>query len=224
HYGRLRSATISGGYYTIPGVVSLETIMKNLEKIAAEELPQSIRTTWAGETREFLDAQNATLAAFLLALFVVYLVLSAQFESFIHPIIIMLTVPLAVCGALVTLFISGASLNIYSQIGMILLIGLVTKNGILIVEYANRQLEENPEATIRQAIVQAANIRFRPILMTSIATIFGALPIAFGLGAGSESRQPLGLVVVGGMILSTFLTLYVVPMVYELMNRRLRAQ
>ena len=154
---------------------------------------------------------------FLLAIVFIYLVLSAQFESFIHPFTILLSVPLAVFGALLTLFVFGESLNIYSQIGLIMLVGLVTKNSILIVEFANQQQEKG--LSLIEAIVEAATIRLRPILMTSFATIFGILPIAIGLGAGAESRRPLGLVVVGGMLFSTFLTLVVVPVVYTLLAR-----
>jgi multidrug efflux pump len=154
---------------------------------------------------------------FLLAVVFIYLVLSAQFESFVHPLTILLSVPLAVFGALLTLFIFGQSLNIYSQIGLIMLIGLVTKNSILIVEFSN-QLRARGRA-LRDAVVEAATIRLRPILMTSFATIFGVLPIAIGLGAGGESRRPLGLAVVGGMLFSTFLTLVMVPVVYTFLAR-----
>ena len=158
---------------------------------------------------------------FLLALIFIYLVLSAQFESFIHPFTILLSVPLAVFGALLTLYIFGQSLNIYSQIGLIMLIGLVTKNSILIVEFANQLRSRG--STVTKAVIEAATIRLRPILMTSFATIFGILPIAIGLGAGAESRRPLGLAVVGGMFFSTFLTLLVVPVVYTLLARFTRA-
>ena len=220
HFGRLRSATISGSVLPIPGI-TMGTVMKALEEIIQDELPAQMRYAWSGQSREFLTAQTSTTFFFILAVVVVFLILSAQFESFIHPFIVMMTVPLAVCGALLTLFIWGTSLNIYSQIGIILLIGLVTKNGILIVEYANQQKRQDPTLTAEQAAIQGAGVRFRPILMTSIATIFGAVPIAFGLGAGAESRQPLGLAIVGGMMMATFLSLFVIPMVYQLMNKRL---
>ena len=154
---------------------------------------------------------------FLLAIVFIYLVLSAQFESFIHPLTILFSVPLAVFGALLTLFIFRQSLNIYSQIGLIMLIGLVTKNAILIVEFAN-QLRSRGES-IADAVTHAATIRLRPILMTSFATIFGVLPIAIGLGAGAESRRPLGLAVVGGLFFSTFLTLVIVPTVYTILAK-----
>jgi multidrug efflux pump len=147
----------------------------------------------------------------------IYLVLAAQFESFVHPLTILLSVPLAVVGALVSLFALHQSLNLYSQIGLIMLIGLVTKNAILIVEYAN-QLREQGMPTL-EAVREASRIRLRPILMTSFATVMGILPIAIGLGAGGEARRPLGISVVGGLLFSTFLTILVVPAVYVLMSR-----
>ena len=223
HYGRLRSGSITGSMNPQVGA-SLGTVMKKLKDIADEEVTSDMRLSWAGNSREFLRAQGATTFAFILALIVVYLILAAQFESFIHPFIVMMTVPLAVCGALLALFIFGDSMNIYSQIGMILLVGLVTKNGILIVEYANNQLENDLSLSASEAAQDAASIRFRPILMTSMATIFGALPLALGFGAGGESRQSLGLAVVGGMLLATFLTLYVIPLVYAVINQRVRRQ
>jgi multidrug efflux pump subunit AcrB len=152
-----------------------------------------------------------------LAVVFIFLVLAAQFESFIHPLTILLSVPLAVVGALLSLYVFKQSLNIYSQIGLIMLIGLVTKNSILIVEYANQLREKGNE--VFDAVVEAARIRLRPILMTSFATIFGVLPIAIGLGAGAESRRPLGIAVVGGLVFSTFLTLVLVPVVYTLLSR-----
>ena len=154
---------------------------------------------------------------FLLAIVFIYLVLAAQFESFVHPLTILLSVPLAVFGALFTLFVFGQSLNIYSQIGLIMLIGLVTKNAILIVEFSN-QLRDKGKSPV-DAVIEAATIRLRPILMTSFATIFGVLPIAIGFGAGAESRRPLGLAVVGGMFFSTFLTLVLVPVLYTILSR-----
>ena len=166
--------------------------------------------------REFAESGSALYVAFLLALLVVYMVLAAQFESLVHPFTVLLAVPLAVTGALVTLFITGSTLNLYSQIGMILLIGLASKNSILLVEYAN-QLREQGQGLL-EATLEAGRVRLRPILMTAFATIFGALPIALGLSAGSESRQPLGYVIVGGMFVSTFLTLYLVPVVYVLLE------
>ena len=152
----------------------------------------------------------------------IYLVLSAQFESFIHPFTILLSVPLALVGALISLFVLGQSINIYSQIGLIMLIGLVTKNAILIVEFANQLSARGLD--LYEAVIEAARTRLRPILMTSFATVFGVMPIAIGIGAGAESRQPLGIAVVGGMIFSTFLTLVLVPAVYTLLTRRSRGE
>ncbi|MBK9096515.1 MAG: efflux RND transporter permease subunit [bacterium] len=214
HYNRVRSAIISASL--VPGV-ALGQALDDLDRIAQEKLPSDIKRDYAGESLEYKSSSSALYFMFLLALIFIYLVLSAQFESFIHPLTILLSVPLAVFGALLTLFIFGESLNIYSQIGLIMLIGLVTKNAILIIEFANQQHENGLSFT--EAVVQAATIRLRPILMTSFATIFGILPIAIGLGAGGESRRPLGLVVVGGMLFSTFLTLVIVPVVYTLLAR-----
>ena len=214
HYNRIRSATISASL--VPGV-TLGQALDDLDRIAQEKLPSGIKREYAGQSLEYKTSSSALYIMFLLAIVFIYLVLSAQFESFIHPFTILLSVPLAVFGALLTLFVFGESLNIYSQIGLIMLVGLVTKNSILIVEFANQQQEKG--LSLIEAIVEAATIRLRPILMTSFATIFGILPIAIGLGAGAESRRPLGLVVVGGMLFSTFLTLVVVPVVYTLLAR-----
>jgi multidrug efflux pump len=219
HYNRIRSATISASL--IPGV-TLGKALDDLDKIAAEKLPSGIRHEYAGQSLEYKTSNTALYFLFLLALVFIYLVLSAQFESFIHPLTILLSVPLAIFGALITLLVFKQSLNIYSQIGLIMLIGLVTKNAILIVEFAN-QLRRRGKSTV-DAVIEAATIRLRPILMTSFATIFGILPIAIGLGAGAESRRPLGLVVVGGVFFSTFLTLIVVPVVYTLLTRSSSAE
>jgi multidrug efflux pump len=214
HYNRVRSAKISANL--APGV-SLGQALDDLDRIAAEKLPPGIKRDFAGQSLEYKTSSSGLYLMFLLAVVFIYLVLSAQFESFIHPLTILLSVPLAVFGALLTLFLFRQSLNIYSQIGLIMLIGLVTKNAILIVEFAN-QLRVRGQTAV-EAIVQAATIRLRPILMTSFATIFGVLPIAIGLGAGAESRRPLGLAVVGGLFFSTFLTLVMVPVVYMLLAR-----
>ncbi|QQS37022.1 MAG: efflux RND transporter permease subunit [Ignavibacteriales bacterium] len=214
HYNRIRSAIISASL--VPGV-TLGQALDDLDRITQTKLPADIKKDYAGQSLEFKSSSTALYFMFILALVFIYLVLSAQFESFIHPFTILLSVPLAVFGALLTLYIFNESLNIYSQIGLIMLIGLVTKNAILIVEFANQQFEKG--SNIIEAVVEAATIRLRPILMTSFATIFGILPIAIGLGAGGESRRPLGLVVVGGMFFSTFLTLIVVPVVYALLSR-----
>jgi multidrug efflux pump len=170
-----------------------------------------------GESREFAESSGGLNVLFLIALAFIFLVLAGQFESFLHPVTILVSVPLAVFGALASLFAMKMSLNIYSQIGLIMLIGLVTKNAILIVEYANQRMARGMD--VLEAVVGAATIRLRPILMTTLSTIFGVLPIALGLGAGAESRKPLGVVVVGGMVFSTLLTLVLVPIVYSLLAR-----
>ena len=214
HFNRVRSATITASL--APGF-TLGQALDDLDRIAVEKLPSNIKHEYAGQSLEYKSSSSALYFMFILAIMFIYLVLSAQFESFIHPFTILLSVPLAVFGALLTLYIFGQSLNIYSQIGLIMLIGLVTKNSILIVEFANQQRAQGH--SFIDAVVKAATIRLRPILMTSFATIFGILPIAIGLGAGAESRRPLGLAVVGGMFFSTFLTLIIVPVVYTLLAR-----
>ena len=214
HYNRVRSATITANL--LPGV-SLGTALNDLDKIAKNDLPAGIRTELSGQSLEFRESSAKLYFMFILAVIFIYLVLAALFESFIHPLTILLSVPLAVVGALVSLFIFGQSLNIYSQIGLIMLIGLVTKNSILIVEYSNQLRGEGKN--LLDAVVEASRIRLRPILMTSFATIFGVLPIALGIGAGGESRMPLGISVVGGMVFSTFLTLILVPVVYTYLAR-----
>ncbi len=214
HYNRVRSATITANI--APGV-SLGQALDDLDRIAESNLPGTIKRELSGQSKEFRDSSTSLYFLFLLAVVFIFLVLAAQFESFIHPLTILLSVPLAVVGSLVSLFVFGQSLNIYSQIGLIMLIGLVTKNSILIVEYANQLREQGRE--VFDAVVEAARIRLRPILMTSFATIFGVLPIAIGLGAGAESRRPLGIAVVGGLFFSTFLTLVLVPVVYTLLAR-----
>jgi multidrug efflux pump len=214
HFNRVRSAKITASL--APGV-SLGKALDDLDRIAASDLPPTIKHDLAGQSREFRESSTSLYFLFLLAVVFIYLVLAAQFESFIHPLTILLSVPLAVVGALISLFVFRQSLNIYSQIGLIMLIGLVTKNAILIVEFSN-QLRARGQA-LREAVLEASRIRLRPILMTSFATIFGILPIAIGLGAGGEARRPLGIAVVGGLLFSTFLTLVLVPVVYVLLGR-----
>lgn len=209
HFDRVRSFTLTAGLN--PGFALGEAI-DSLNRVAAEILPQNASTRLAGESRELAESGTALYFAFGLALAVVFMVLASQFESMIHPLTVLVAVPLAITGALVTLWAVGSTINLYSQIGMILLIGLVTKNSILLVEYAN-QLRERGQAA-REAILEAGRIRLRPILMTSVATIMGALPIALGLGAGAASRRPLGQAIAGGVFFSTILTLYLVPSVW----------
>jgi multidrug efflux pump len=214
HFNRVRAATITANL--APGV-SLGQALDDLDKISKNDLGKEIETELSGQSREYRDASSALYFLFLFAIVFIYLVLAAQFESFVHPLTILLSVPLAVIGALISLVVFGQTMNIYSQIGLIMLIGLVTKNSILIVEYSNQLRKKGKD--ILDAVVSASAIRVRPILMTSFATIFGVLPIAIGLGAGAEARRPLGIAVVGGMLFSTFLTLLLVPVVYTMLAK-----
>jgi len=185
-------------------------------------LDQSFQTALNGPSRDYAESSSNIVFAFALALVLIYLVLAAQFESFLDPFTIMLTVPLAIAGAVLSLYIFHQTINIFSEIGMIMLIGLVTKNGILIVEFANQKREHGLEKF--EAVVEAASQRLRPILMTSLATSLGALPIALSLGAASTSRIPLGIVVVGGIIFSLILTLFVIPAVYSFISGKHKAK
>jgi HAE1 family hydrophobic/amphiphilic exporter-1/multidrug efflux pump len=187
-----------------------------MQAIAASQLDASFQTALTGPSRDYAESSSNILFAFALALILIYLLLAAQFESFIDPLAIMLTVPLALAGAMLSLWIFGQTLNIFSEIGMIMLIGLVTKNGILIVEFANQKREQGLDKF--EAVTEAATQRLRPILMTSLATSLGALPIALSLGAASTSRIPLGIVVVGGILFSLILTLFVIPAVYTFLS------
>jgi multidrug efflux pump len=211
---RLRAVTLSAGL--APGY-PLGDALDALERIVAEELPETARLSYQGESRELKEASTGLALSFAFALLVVYLVLAAQFESFIHPAAIMTTVPLAIVGALLGLIVTGSSLNVYSQIGCIMLIGLAAKNGILIVEFANQRRDQG--LSIVQAVTDAAAIRLRPILMTSFSTIAGAVPLILAAGAGSESRRILGITIFGGVLSSTLLTLAVVPAFYLLLAR-----
>ena len=215
HHNRYKSATISAAL--APGKTLGEGI-EAMEAIAAKHLDDTFETDLSGASRDFKESSGNTMFAFLLALGLIYLILAAQFESFRDPFIIMITVPLAIAGAFLTLSLTGNTLNIFSQIGMIMLIGLVTKNGILIVEFANQKMRSGQGLTKRQAVVEAAQARLRPILMTTLATVLGALPIALAFGAASTSRIPLGVVVVGGLLFSLMLTLFVVPAMYSFLS------
>ncbi len=214
HFNRVRSATLTASL--APGV-TIGKAVDDLRAVARRVLPPGVQTDLDGESREYVESSRGLNFLFVIALLFIFLVLAAQFESFIHPMTILFSVPLAVFGALLTLFLFRMSINIFSQVGLIMLIGLVTKNAILIVEYANQRREQGE--SVRDAVISASRIRFRPILMTTLSTVFGILPIALGLGAGAESRQPLGMSVVGGMLFSTFLTLVVVPVVYTMLAR-----
>jgi multidrug efflux pump len=212
-FNRLRSITIQSSL--APGV-SIGEGLELLQTIVRNNLPAEVRIGYTGPSKDFLDSTGAIYVTFGMALLVVFLVLAAQFESWINPFIIMLTVPLAVTGGLLALFLTGQTLNIYSQIGMILLIGLMTKNGILIVEFANQLRERG--LPVREAVIESSVLRLRPILMTSIAMIGGAIPLAWSTGAGAEARNAIGSVIVGGVAVSTILTVLVVPSIYLLIG------
>jgi len=213
-FDRLRSITITG---TLANNYSLGQALNDLEEIVYTKLPPSVRLNYDGESRDFKSTGNTIYTTFILALVIAYLVLSAQFESFRHPLIIMTTVPLAITGALFGLKTFGASINIYSQIGAIMLIGLAAKNGILIVEFANQLRDRGTD--FREAVIQSAKTRLRPVLMTSMCTSFGAVPLLLASGAGALSRQSVGAVVFFGVTFSVLLTLFVVPTVYGLIAK-----
>ncbi|MFN5189702.1 MAG: efflux RND transporter permease subunit [Burkholderiales bacterium] len=213
HFNRLRSATVNAEI--APGY-SLKEALDVMDAAAAKVLPQ-VQTDVLGQSREFKEGAATLLTSFALALCFIYLVLAAQFESFVDPFVILLTVPLSITGALMALWLTNNSLNVFSKIGLITLVGLITKHGILIVEFAN-QLQEQGKS-VREAVIEAAVLRLRPILMTTGATVLGALPLAIASGAGAESRQQIGWVIVGGMTLGTLLTLFVVPTFYTVFAR-----
>jgi multidrug efflux pump subunit AcrB len=215
HFNRFKSATIQAGL--VPGKTIGDGI-DEMKRIGKKLLDESFSTSLSGASRDYAESSSNTSFAFLLALVLIFLVLAAQFESFIDPLIIMITVPLALAGAVLTLKLFGQTLNIFSQIGIIMLIGLVTKNGILIVEFANQKRRKG-EMKIPAAI-DAAVARLRPILMTTLATTLGALPIALAIGSAGKSRIPLGIVIIGGMLFALILTLYVVPAMYSFMSSK----
>jgi len=216
-FNRYISATISAG---LARGKSLGEGIKAMNEIGDKVLDDSFSTSLDGTSRQFSESSSSLVFAFALALLLIFLVLAAQFESFTDPFVIMLTVPLALAGAVLSLWYFDQTLNIFSQIGIIMLVGLVTKNGILIVEFANQRKEQG--LSVFDAIQDASAARFRPILMTSMATILGALPIALALGAGSESRVSMGIAVIGGLIFSGFLTLYIVPAIYTYLSREVK--
>jgi multidrug efflux pump len=208
------SANLEEGY-------DLGSALDYLNTLAVDNLPPEARLSYQGLSREFQDSSAAIYVTFGLAFVIVFLVLAAQFESWIHPLIIMLSVPLAVTGALIALAWSGISLNIYSQIGIIMLLGLMAKNGILIVEFANQLRDKG--YSVREAILKGATLRFRPVLMTTISTVFGAVPLVIATGAGAESRAAIGMVILGGLIFATTLTLFIIPVLYNLLARFAKA-
>jgi multidrug efflux pump len=216
-YNRYVSATVSAAPaegYTIGDGISA------MDRIAKDVLDDSFSTALAGESKEFAESGSSLLFAFALALVLVFLILAAQFESWVDPMVIMFTVPLAMTGAVISLWLGNHTLNIFSNIGIIVLIGLVTKNGILIVEFANQRKEHGLKKY--DAVIDAATQRLRPILMTTLAMALGVLPIALGLGAAAKSRIPMGIVIIGGLLFSLVLTLYVVPGLYSYMSRETR--
>lgn len=216
-YDRLPSIQIEGA---LTDGYALGDAIAYMEQAAAASLPAEARIGLAGQSLQFKETASGVLLTFSLALLIVFLVLAAQFESFVHPLVIMLTVPLGVAGAVFSLAVAGLSLNIYSQIGMILLIGLMAKNGILIVEFANQLRDEG--MSVRDAVVNSTVLRLRPIVMTVISTVLGAVPLVLASGAGAESRIAIGTVIVGGLVLSSVLTLFLTPVLYDLLARYTR--
>ena len=202
------SAHLAPGY-------TISQAVNSLEKLTKKILPQTVQIDFGGETRQFMQAGNSMQQTFLLALLFIFLVLSAQFESFRAALVILITVPLSLTGALLALHLSGGSLNIYTQIGLITLIGLITKHGILIVEFA-KQLQKNTRVCAQEAIIEASALRLRPIFMTTATMLLAAVPLALANGAGAHARNQLGWVILGGMSIGTLFTLFILPVVYTL--------
>lgn len=217
HFNRYKSATVSAGL--APGRTVGDGI-KEMDRISKEILDDTFSTALSGPSRDYAEGSSNILFAFGFALLLIYLVLAAQFESFMDPFIVMLTVPLAISGAFLSLWLFNQTLNIFSEIGIITLVGLVTKNGILIVEFANQRMEHG--VAKYEAAIEAATARLRPILMTSLAVVLGSVPIAFALGAGAKSRVSLGIVIMGGMLFSLVLTLYIIPLMYVIFASKTR--
>ncbi|HLR12840.1 MAG TPA: efflux RND transporter permease subunit, partial [Burkholderiaceae bacterium] len=217
HFNRLRAVKVEAS--VAPGY-GLGEVLDHMHEVALETLPPTVQTDLDGQSREFRDSSGSIYLVFLMALAFIYLVLAAQFESWRHPLIIMLSVPLSMTGALLALWLSGGTLSIYSQIGLITLIGLITKHGILIVEFSNQLREQGHE--LLEAVTEASVMRLRPIMMTTGAMVLGVVPLAYATGAGAESRQQIGWVLVGGLSLGTILTLFVVPVAYTLIAGRMR--
>jgi multidrug efflux pump len=214
HFNRARAAIITGN--VAPGS-TLGEALDFLDRAAQEILSASFRTDLDGVSREFRESGAGLAFVILFAALFIYLMLSAQFESFVSPFVIMLTVPLAGLGALAAIWLTGGTLNVYSKVGLVMLIGLITKHGILIVEFANQLRERGMEAV--EAVAEAATLRLRPILMTTGAMVLGALPLALATGAGAEARQAIGWVIVGGLLVGTLFTLFVIPTAYLLLVR-----
>jgi multidrug efflux pump len=206
-------AALTGGY-------DLGSALKLIEDAAKEVLPPYAKLGYDGQSKQFKDTSSGVAVTLALAFLIVFLVLAAQFESFVHPLIIMLAVPLALAASVYALWFSGISINIYSQIGIILLIGLMAKNGILIVEFANQLRDEGKG--VREAVIEASVLRLRPIVMTVISTVLGAVPLVIATGAGAESRIGIGTVIIGGLGGALLLTLFLTPVLYDLMARMTR--
>ncbi len=213
-YNRLPSITLSAA---LTEGYNLGTAIDFIRQQGAEILPVEATLQFSGQSQEFLETSSGVALTFALAIVIVFLVLAAQFESFVHPLIIMMSVPLAVAGAIYTMAATGLTINIYSQIGIILLVGLMAKNGILIVEFANQLRDEGHD--VRSAVIEAASVRFRPIVMTVLSTVLGAVPLVLATGAGAESRFSIGAVIIGGLLLASVLTLFLTPVLYDLMAR-----
>ena len=213
-YNRMRAVTISAN---LAEGYTLGEALAYLENIVATELPDNVSIDYKGESQLYQEAGNSFIYVFMLALAVTYLILAAQFESWVHPLVIMLTVPLALVGAYIGLFFSGMTINIYSQIGLVMLIGLAAKNGILIVEFANQLRDAGME--FEHALKRAAAQRLRPIVMTGFTTVFSALPLVLASGPGAESRMVIGMVIFSGVLVSAFMTLFVVPTAYSWLAR-----
>jgi multidrug efflux pump subunit AcrB len=207
-FDRLRATVVQGNLENLPLAAALEAT----QKLAAEMLPADFTTAVTGQTEDMEESFASLLFAFVLSVVIIYMVLASQFNHFVHPFTIMLALPLSMIGALGCLYFFGMTINLFSIIGIIVLMGLVTKNSILLVDYTNRMREGGME--VKEAVIQAGRVRLRPILMTAISMIFGVLPAAIGLGAGSESRQSMAVATAGGMTASTLLTLFIVPAVY----------
>ena len=217
-YNRIRSITLEAN---LEEGYRLDEALNYLNGVVKEHLPETAIVDYKGQSRDFIKSGSSIIFVFVLGLFVVFLVLAAQFESYIHPLVIMLTVPLAMGGGLFGLYLTDSSLNIYSKIALIILVGLSAKNGILIVEFANQLRDRGVEFS--QALIEAARIRFRPILMTGITTMAGSIPLVISSGAGSETRFVIGIVILSGVFAATILTLFIVPVAYNLLARHTKS-
>jgi multidrug efflux pump len=214
-YNRVRSITIEGN---VAEGATLGGVLDYLEATAREILPPQVVIDYNGQSKDYREAGRSVLFVFVLGLAIVFLVLAAQFESYVHPFVIMLTVPLAIAGGIFGIYLTGGTLNLYSQVGLIVLVGLAAKNGILIVEFANQLRDEG--MAFEPALLEAARVRLRPIIMTGITTAAGTIPLILSSGAGAETRLVIGIVVLSGVVLATVLTIFIVPLGYDLLARR----